>query len=133
MQTPERPCSGLLLAGNVERGRSIAAAAVAPVASPATAATVAATRAGFTRLGLINREAATVVVLVVEALDGRLGLGLAAHLHEAEALAAARVTVLDDLRALDVPECGEQLLQVGTADLIGQVPDIQFLTHYQSP
>jgi hypothetical protein len=62
------------------------------------------------------------VVLVVKALDGRLGLGLAAHLHEAEALAAARVAVLDDLRALNVPECGEQLLQVGTADLEARRP-----------
>ena len=73
------------------------------------------------------------MVLVIEALDGRLCLGLIAHLHEAEALAAARVAVLDDLRALNLSECGEQNLQVGAADLIRQVPDIQLLAHHQSP
>src|SRR5262249_34359585 len=100
-------------------GRAIAAAARASPAAPAAAAPPAAAvaapaaRTRLAGLGLVDREATAVVLLVVQALDGRLRLGVAAHLHEAEALAAARVTVLDHLGALDRPELREQLFEVG--------------------
>jgi hypothetical protein len=47
--------------------------------------------------------------------------GLAAHLHEAEALAAGRVTLQDDLGAPDRPIIGEQLLRRGVVDLVTEV------------
>ena len=57
----------------------------------------AAAAAIFTRLGLVDRQTTAVDFLVVQALDGRLRLSVAAHLHEAEALGAAGVPVHDDL------------------------------------
>src|SRR2546421_136637 len=95
---------GLLLTDDAVSGRSIATAtaaaavATAPAATtPAAAAvTTAATGAGLARLGLIDGQATTVVLLLVEATDGRIGFGIAAHLHEAEALAPARLSVGDD-------------------------------------
>ena len=41
-----------------------------------------------------------IVFVVIESLDRSLSLGVGVHLDEAEPLAAARVTVLDDLGAL---------------------------------
>ena len=70
-------------------------------------------RCGLAGLGLVDREPTAVVFLVVEALDRRLGLGLGVHLDEAEALAAAGVTVLDDLGICTVPYWANQLFQVG--------------------
>jgi hypothetical protein len=67
--------------------------------------------------------------LLVEALDGRLRLGIRAHLDEAESLAPARLAVLDHLGALHGPELREQLLEIRLVDLIRQVAHIQFLTH----
>src|SRR5262249_12738988 len=118
-------------------GRSItaataaaAAAAAAVTATTTVAATAAARLAG---LGLVDRQATSVDFLIVQALDGRLRLGVPPHLPEAEPLAPTRVAILDDLCALHGPEFREQLLQVGIADLVGQVPDIQFPAHHHAP
>ncbi len=127
---PHIDSRGLRRRGSITAATAAAAATVAAATAAATttvAAAAAATR--LARLGLIDREAPAVDFLVVKTLDGRLGLGLAAHLDEAKALAPTRVAILDDLRALHDPESGEQLLQVSVADLIGQVPDIQFPAH----
>src|SRR6266496_2182598 len=98
-KSPEHGRSGLLLRGNAECGGSIAAATVA-----ATAAAGTATHAGFARLGLIHGETTTLMLLVMERSDGRICLGLAGHLHEAGALAAALGAVGGELPALDAPE-----------------------------
>jgi hypothetical protein len=92
-----------------------------PTTETATAATEAATAttneaaatsilAGF---GFIDREPPTVDLAVEETLDGSLRLGLAVHLHEAEALVAGGIAALHDLHALHGPELGEQLVQIG--------------------
>src|SRR5262249_11397003 len=57
--------------------------------------------------GFLDRERTTVDLAVVETLDGRLGLGLAVHLHEAEAHLAAGTAALHDLHALHGSELGE--------------------------
>ena len=67
----------------------------------------AAAGAGLPGLGLVHGEPAAVVFLIVEALDRRLSLGVGVHLDEAEALAAAGVTVGDHLGTLHGPVLGE--------------------------
>src|SRR5687767_7202404 len=76
----------------VAAAATAAAAATTAVAAPATAAAAATTTgAVFLRLGFVDREGAAVALLAVERRDGRLGLRIAAHLDEPEALAPARV------------------------------------------
>ena len=65
---------------------------------------------GHPRLGFAHRETTPVVILIMEALDRCLSLGVRVHLDEAKPLAAARVTVLDDLGALHGPERSEPSL-----------------------
>jgi hypothetical protein len=52
------------------------------------------------------------MVVSIQALDGRLGLLIAAHLDESEALAAAGFAVRNDLGTLDRAKRGEQILQI---------------------
>src|SRR5687767_11828785 len=101
-----------------------AAAAAATTAAVAAAAT-AATAAVFLGLGLVDGERAPTAFLAVERRDGRLGLRVAAHLDEPEALAAARVAVRDDLRAGHGAVTGEHLLELRAIDVVAQISDIQ--------
>ena len=71
--------------------------------------------------------------MTVETLDGRLRLGVGAHLHEPEPLRAVGVPIDDDLCTLDRPERREQRLQVGLVDVVSQIAHIQFLTHDRTP
>src|SRR5262249_50657506 len=109
------------------------AAAVATATTAATAvaaaATAAATAAFGPRLGLVDRQRATVAILAVEGLDGRLGLLLGLHFHEAEALGSPRVPVHADLGRLHGAVRLEQLRQFVVGDLVGQVADVQLLAH----
>src|SRR5262249_57488316 len=66
----------------------------------AVAAAPAAPAAVLPGPGLVDGQGAAVVLLAVQAADGRLGLLVGAHLDEAEALAAPGVAVHDDLRRL---------------------------------
>ncbi len=79
-------------------------AATAAVATAATAAVATTTATpGFARPGLVDRESAAINLLIVESLNGRLGLGITAHLHEAEAFATARIAVLNHLALCTLP------------------------------
>src|SRR5262249_34204648 len=80
-----------------------------------------------------DRQPAAVHLLVAEPLDGGLGLLVAAHLDEAEALGAAGVPVHDDLGRLHRAELGEQLLQRAVGHPISQVADVQLLAHGGPP
>src|SRR4051812_47402542 len=83
--------------GSVDRRRSLVAPATATATTAATeapAAATAATAALGPRPCLVDGQGAAVHLLAVEGSDGRLRLLLTAHLHEAEALGAARVAVL---------------------------------------
>ena len=79
--------------------------AIATTAVNATTSEAAGT--GHPRLGFVHRETTPVVILIMESLDRCLSLGVRVHLYEAEPLAAACVTVCDDLGALHGPERSE--------------------------
>jgi cell wall-associated NlpC family hydrolase len=87
-----------------------AVAAAAAAAAATTAATKSAT-ARFARLGFIDGEGSAFIILAIESGDRGLRLGVAPHFHEAEALAAAGIPVIDDFRALHGAMCREQLLE----------------------
>ena len=79
--------------------------AIATTAVNATTSEAAGT--GHPRLGFVHRETTPVVILIMESLDRCLSLGVRVHLYEAEPLAAACVTVCDDLGALHGPKRSE--------------------------
>src|SRR4051812_19720729 len=79
-------------------------------------AAAAAARAFFAGFGLVHREGAAVLLLAVEGADGGLGLFVRSHLHEAEALAAAGLAVLDDFGAVDRAVRREHRVQVFVGD-----------------
>src|SRR5208283_4958467 len=113
---------------------TVAVASATTTITPAATAIAAAT-AG-TRLArprFVHGQPPPVVILIVKTANRLLRLGIGVHLDKTEALAASRVTVGDDLSTLDRSELREELLKIRTADLVGQVPDVQFLTHHQSP
>ena len=83
-----------------EQSRLSTPAAVAAGSATTTAASAAATKAsgsGFAGLGFVDRQTTTIMLLVVEPLDGGVRLGLAAHLHEPKTLGTASFAVGDDL------------------------------------
>src|SRR4051794_18483993 len=102
------------------RGVSAAAAAARGV----SAAAAAGARPLFARLRLIDGQRATGIVQTVKRRDRGLGLGILAHLDKAEALAAARVAIVDDLRALHGPVRREQLFQRGVVDVVAQIANV---------
>ena len=73
------------------------------------------------------------MVTSIEALDGRLSLGVRAHFHEPESFGAIRVPVDDNLGTLNGAELGEQRLQVGLVDVVGQVAHVQLLGQGRTP
>src|SRR5271157_2606483 len=93
------------------------------------ATTSEADRTGYPRLGLVHRETTPVVILIMESLDRCLSLGVGVHLDKTEPLAAARVLVEDDLGAQNGPERSEPPLQFGGTCRIGQISNMQFLSH----
>jgi len=105
----------------------------ATVATTATAATTAATKAArtlFTRAGLVDDNGTAFQRLPVHAVDGRLGLGIRAHLDEAEALRTARVPVHHDLCGGHCAELREGLVQRLVAHGIGKIADVKFVSHW---
>src|SRR6516225_9799922 len=82
-------------------------AATAAAATAATAAAIAAATttpaAGGPRSRFIDREATAVMILAVQALDGRKGLVIIDHFHEAESPAPAGLAVAQDLGAAHRP------------------------------
>src|SRR5262249_51281338 len=112
-----------------------AAAPTAAIAAPAAAAAAVAAPAAAALLGtgLVHREGPALVLQAVEGGDGRLGLGVVAHLDKAEPLGPAGVAVHDHLRRLDGPVLPEQLLQVAVGHAVGQVAYVQLLAHEGPP
>jgi hypothetical protein len=100
-------------------------------AAATTATTTAeAATALFARAGFVDGQGATVVLLPVEGGNRGLGLVVVAHFDEPEALAAAGVPVVDDLGGCDRPIRAEELFQLGAVNTIGQITDVQLLTHW---
>ena len=102
---------GFLTCGSIERSITPTATAAAAIATATAASTTATAVAApttaaptlLTGLGLVDRQVPPVVVMAVEPLDGRLRLGVGAHLHEPEPLRAVRVPIDDDLALWTVP------------------------------
>src|SRR5205823_352272 len=82
---------------------------------------------------LDHADIAANLLPAVEPLDGGLRLGVGPHLDEAEPLGAVRVPIDDDLGALHRAELGEQRLQLGLVDVVGQVAHVQLLAHDRTP
>ncbi len=73
------------------------------------------------------------MVLVVQRVDGREGLGVRCHLDEAEPTAPTRLSVHNHLRASHFAKWGEQIFKVGISDRECEIADIQLLAHLQTP
>ena len=86
---------------------------IPPIAIRAgAAATGIARRASLAGLGLVHGQAATVILVLLESVDGRQGIGLALHFDKAEALRPPRVRSMMTW-GLDGARMGEQRFEVG--------------------
>lgn len=118
------PCSIQLL---------VTVASHTPTAS-ATAATESASTAAVTfRLGFSDADGSSAEFMAVHSGNGRLRLGIAAHLDKAETFAAACGTVHDDRSAMNRTVLGEPGFERCVIDVVTEVPNIQLLTHRHSP
>jgi hypothetical protein len=93
------------------------------------AATGEASGTGYPWLGFAHYEPPSVVFVVIESLDRSVTLGIGVHLDKTKSLAASHITVLDDLGALHGPKRGKPFLQVRRGHGIGQISNIQILSH----
>lgn len=87
----------------------------------------------FAGAGFIDGQGTTIVFLLVQGIDGGIGIVIVGHFNEAEAFAATGFPVLNDLRTGDRSELREQFFQGRTGDGIGQISNIQPLTHRDTP
>ncbi len=79
-----------------------AASASSTTTPPSTAASAASTGTpGLARPGLVDRQAPSVVLLIVKGINRRPRFGFGAHLDEAKAFTPASVAVGDHFRALN--------------------------------
>jgi hypothetical protein len=108
-------------------------AATVAAATAATTTTTEATRPRLARTSLVHRQGTPAVLLAVEGRDRSLGFFVAGHLDETESLASPGRPVSDHFRALDRSVLRQHFLQIRTADIIAEVPDIQLLAHRSSP
>jgi hypothetical protein len=112
------------------------AAAAATAASAAAVTTATATTAAtswLARTGFIHGERAAVVLGAVHSADRGLGFFIAAHFHEAEALAAAGVAIHDHFGALYRSEFPKHLVEIRVRNVITQIANVQLLSHDASP
>lgn len=124
------PCS-LPARRAVVAASEISAAAAAAIASkaPAPAAATSAIAAIFSRSGFIDRQVATVKVCAIELLNCLITFFLRRHFYEAETTRATRVAIFNDGSGFYRPYLGEELLQVITRSLKGQIPNVKFDRH----
>src|SRR5437764_796482 len=94
----------------------VSAAAITTAATAASA--TAAAGSVLARLGFINGQSATVMLLTVERPDGRLGGLFRVHLYEPESLTASGLAVADDLSALHGSVRRKQLLQLRAVHVV---------------
>src|SRR3989337_1742049 len=97
----------------------------APATATAATAAAKATAAGALGLGtgLVHVQRATLKVLLVHAVDRRLGLGLGRHLDEPEAARLAAELVFKNRGLLNLPVGAESVPQVLFRDVTGQITD----------
>ena len=108
---------------------AIASAAAASIASAAPSTTTSI----LARFRLVDRQAASAMVLIVQGVDGRKGISVRRHLDEAEATTPTSLSVHNHLRASHFAEWGEQVFQIGISHRKCEIADIQLLAHLQPP
>jgi hypothetical protein len=93
------PLAAATTAAAVASAASSSAASTKPTAAAASAPSATATPSAaiLTGAGFIDGQGAAAVLLTVEGLNGGIGFSVVRHFDEPEALAAARVPVIDDL------------------------------------
>jgi hypothetical protein len=112
---------------------AVATAPAAAAAATATAPAATAATSLFARPGFIDSERTTIVLLLVQALNGRLGGVVVGHLDKAKSFASPGVAVHYHLSALNRAELGEQFFQAFISDVVAQISDIQSFTHDSAP
>jgi hypothetical protein len=84
-------------ASAAESAAATTAAAAVPSTTAATPAPATAARTLFTRTGFVDGQRPAIVLLAIERRDGCLRFLIAGHFNEPEPLAAAGITIIDDL------------------------------------
>jgi hypothetical protein len=92
---------------------------IAISATRTTTATAAA--ASFHRLGFVDREVATVVVLAVKGVNGALAFFGAAHGDESETAGTVRFAIHDEVGFSDSTMLGKKLVEVLFGGLEGKI------------
>ena len=110
-------------------GAATATAEATTTTTGAATAATEATRTLFAWTGLVDHQRTTVEGLTVHSVDAGLCLGVTAHLHEAEALGAAGVSIHHDLGGRDGTELCERLLKIFVAYAVRKVTDVKFIAH----
>src|SRR5262245_55435031 len=78
---------------------------------------------GILRLGLVDCQRTPLQLLAVEALDGRVGVLSAIHLHKPKAARLAGELIHDDVDRGDGSHLAEQILQVGIGRIKREIPN----------
>jgi hypothetical protein len=97
---PSSAASTAESAATASAAESAAATTAAAAAVPSTTAAApapAATRTLLTRTGFVDGQGPAIVLLAIERRDGCLRFLIAGHFNEPEPLAAAGITIIDDL------------------------------------
>jgi hypothetical protein len=118
-----------------------ATAAAIAAASTATAATEAATTTAttttaaaiFARTRFVDRQVATVEVLTVELLDGRLAFFIRRHFDETETARTTRLPIFYHRSRLDCTRLRKKLLQIFARSLEREITDVKFHGHVDVP
>jgi hypothetical protein len=107
---------------------TITAAAVTAAAAAATTAAItaaaAATWTSFFRLGSVHPEGATVVVIVVESLDGCIQLTLVTEGHKGKSLGLPGFTVGNDFHPFNRSKSGEEASNISFSSSVGQIAHV---------
>ena len=130
--TPTATATAAAAAATAVAAATAAVTAATTTAVAATAAT-AATTTVLARTGFIHRQRTTFMLLRIQGVNGRLGLGRIAHFHEAKSLAPPRVAILNHLRTLHLAILREQRLETLARDTVAQIADIQTRSHRRFP
>lgn len=124
---PAPRAPGLTMNGWGSRSLDLVASPESASASAEAAAASAATAAFQLGPRLVHGDGASPKLRPVQALDRVLRLGVARHLHEAEAPRLAGVAVADQRHFIDLPECLECGPQLLLSHPVVEVADIDVL------
>jgi hypothetical protein len=112
-----------------------ASAATTPSATTAAAEAATAAEAAATwrhRPGLVHRKRSAAEAVLVQFGDGILRVLVRRHFNEREAPAAAGLAIFRDTHRRHLASLCEQRCEVVLINVIGKVPDIQFVAHDHS-